>query len=380
MGVTLIMATLKPEVRAVSLLSAVFLMAVPSFAAPSSPAPTALVNQYCVFCHNQKLKTAGVALDGLDPAKVGADAEVWEKVLRKVSAGQMPPVGMPHPKPEATAAFDQWLTAELDRNAQEHPNPGRPTIHRLNRAEYSNAVRDLLALDIKPGAKLPTDDSGYGFDNIGDVLSLSPVLIERYMSVARMISRLAVGDTTIKPEEDVFEPLKTKRIRTRVSDDLPFDSAGGVAVDYHFPVDAEYVFKIKLPAGGAFDGTQPVPQVLELRVPVKAGTRKVGLTFLADGAVPETLTLPVALPAAGGGNAGGRGGRGGGSGLLSKLDLRLDGARLKLYDVAARGGATFTSSDNRRSLQCNGSRKHPISPETLRLHSCLRQRRRTLRP
>jgi cytochrome c551/c552 len=341
------MAMLMPEVRIVSLLSALVLMASPIFAAPSSSAPTALVNQYCVFCHNQKLKTAGVALDGLDPAKIGADAEVWEKVLRKVSAGQMPPAGMPHPKPEATAAFDQWLTAELDRNAVEHPNPGRPTIHRLNRAEYSNAVRDLLALDIKPGAKLPTDDSGYGFDNIGDVLSLSPVLIERYMSVARMVSRLAVGDTKIKPEEDVFEPLKTKRVKTRASDDLPFDSAGGLSINYHFPVDGEYVFKIKLPAGGAFDGVQPVPQTIELRLPVKAGTRTVGVTFLGEGAVPETVTLPVgalvAGGAAGGANAA-RAGRGGGGGLLSKLDLRLDGTRLKVYDVPSRGvSPTFTS-------------------------------------
>jgi hypothetical protein len=336
------MAPLMPYLRSFFLLSALSLVAIPSFAATVPPAPT-LVNQYCVFCHNQKLKTAGVALDTLDPAKVGADAEVWEKVLRKVSAGQMPPVGMPHPKPEATAAFDQWLTAELDRNASEHPNPGRPTIHRLNRAEYSNAVRDLLALDVKPGAKLPTDDSGYGFDNIGDVLSLSPVLIERYMSVARMVSRLAVGDTKIKPEEDVFEPVKTKRARARVSDDLPFDSAGGLAINYHFPVDAEYLFKIKMPVAGAFDGTQPLPQTLELRVPVKAGTRSVGLTFLAEGALPETIVIPAA-GGPGAAAAGGRGGRGGGPGLMSKMDLRLDGVRLKVYDVPSRGGnPNFTS-------------------------------------
>jgi hypothetical protein len=343
------MASLMLSFRSFALSSAVCLVAVPSFAATTPPSPT-LVNQYCVFCHNQKLKTAGVSLDTLDPTKVGADAEVWEKVLRKVSSGQMPPMGMPHPKPEATAAFNQWLSAELDRNAAEHPNPGRPTIHRLNRAEYSNAVRDLLALDIKPGAKLPTDDSGYGFDNIGDVLSLSPVLIERYMSVARMVSRLAVGDTKIKPEEDVFEPIKTKlrTTRTRVSDDLPFDSAGGLAIEYHFPVDAEYLFKIKMPVGAAFDGTQPLPQTLELRVPVKAGTRRVGLTFLAEGALAETIVIPT--PGGAGGAAaaaaagGGRGGRGGGPGLLSKMDLRLDGVRLKVYDVPARGGApNFTS-------------------------------------
>jgi hypothetical protein len=255
----------------------------------------------------------------------------------------MPPVGLPHPKPEASAAFTAWLTGELDNAAAANPNPGRPTIHRLNRAEYSNAVRDLLALDIKPGSKLPNDDSGYGFDNIGDVLSLSPILIERYMSVARMVSRLAVGDVKTRPEEDIFEPQKTRRARTRVSDDVPFDSAGGLDVDYHFPVDAEYVFKIKLPAGGAFDGVQPLPNVIELRMPVKAGSHRVALTFLAEGAVPETVSLPVPPPPAGGGVPP-KNPQPQRQGQMSKLDLRLDGVRLKLYDVPARGGnPTFTN-------------------------------------
>src|SRR5277367_3628557 len=117
------MAKLKSEYCPFALVSAMFLAVIPCVAAPNTaPASTVLVNQYCVFCHNQKLKTAGVSLDSLDPAKVGADAEVWEKVLRKVSTGQMPPAGMPHPKSEGAAAFDEWLTAELDRNATEHPN------------------------------------------------------------------------------------------------------------------------------------------------------------------------------------------------------------------------------------------------------------------
>ncbi len=318
-------------------------MALPC-AAATVPGPAGVVKQYCAYCHSDKLKTAGLSLESLDPGKVSTDAEVWEKVLRKVDAGQMPPAGLPHPKPEATEAFTRWLTDELDRNAEEHPNPGRPTIHRLNRAEYSNVVRDLLSLDIQPGAKLPADDSGYGFDNMGDVLSISPLLLERYMSVARMVSRLAVGDTKTKPEEDVFEPPKTKRARTRVSDDLPFDSAGGISISYHFPVDAEYVFKIKMPVNAGFDGVQPPPSVLELRLPVKAGTRRVGLTFLAEGAVPETVNLPVPAPVAGGGNAPKTPPRPGGGGLMSKMDLRLDGVRLKLYDVPSRGGnPAFTS-------------------------------------
>jgi hypothetical protein len=310
-----------------------------------SAAPAPVVKQYCAYCHNATNKSAGLALDTLDPNKVGADPEVWERVLRKVSTGQMPPAGMPHPKPEATAEFTAWLTAELDKNAAADPNPGRPTIHRLNRAEYSNAVRDLLALDVKPGSKLPNDDSGYGFDNVGDVLSLSPILIDRYMSVARMVARLAVGDAKTRPDEAVFEMPKTRRGRTRVSDDLPFDSAGGLAIDYHFPVDAEYAFKIRIPNGGAFDGEQPLPNVIEFKVPVKAGDHKVGLTFLAEGAVPEVVNLPVPPPVPGANNAARpNGGQRPNAAQMAKLDLRLDGVRLKLYDIPNRGGnPTFTN-------------------------------------
>ncbi|MDQ2900270.1 MAG: DUF1592 domain-containing protein, partial [Acidobacteriota bacterium] len=304
--------------------------------------PRALVNQYCVACHNQKVKTAGVALDALDPQKVGSDSAVWERVFRKVGAGQMPPAGMPRPSAAASAAFMKWLGDALDGAAAANPNPGDPTIHRLNRAEYSNAIRDLLALDVKPGAKLPADDTGYGFDNIGDVLSLSPVLIERYMSVARSVSRLAVGDTNVKPEIDQFEPLKTGSKRgprnERISDELPFDSAGGISIDYHFPVDAEYVFKIKTPpANSAFDSPSQLPRIFELRLPVKAGTRNVGVTFMRENALPEVISPPGGARAAA---------------LapavpvhqIAKMDLRLDGARLELYDLPYTGGSPrFTS-------------------------------------
>lgn len=298
-----------------------------------------LVTQYCVGCHSQKARMAGISLEGLDPSKPGENAAVWEKVLRKVNAGQMPPAGLPRPSAAAAAAFTKSLGEELDRAAAANPNPGNPTIHRLNRAEYSNAVRDLLALDIKPGAKLPADDTGYGFDNIGDVLSLSPVLIERYMSVARMVSRLAVGDTSVKPEVNEFQPPRTvvnaAAIKGRVSDDLPFDSLGGMSFDYHFPLDGEYVFKIKLPLSAFGEGTPPESNAFEVRVPVKAGTRTVGVTFLAESAAVENVALPgrrgaPAPPAA--------------PQLMAKMDLRLDGARVKLYEVPqAAGGPRFTS-------------------------------------
>ena len=299
-----------------------------------------MVNQYCTGCHSQKAKMAGISLEGLDPLKPGENAAVWEKVLRKVNAGQMPPAGMPHANAAVTAAFTKSLGEELDRSAAANPNPGNPTIHRLNRAEYSNAVRDLLALDIKPGAKLPADDTGYGFDNIGDVLSLSPVLIERYMSVARMISRVAIGDPNIKPEVNEFQPVRTvanpAAIRGRISDDLPFDSVGGMSFDYHFPVNGEYVFTVKLPLSAFGDGTPPESNAFEVRLPVKAGTRTVGVTFLAESAAVENVALP-----------GGRRGQAAPSApsqLMAQMDIRIDGARVKLFEVPqAADGPRFTS-------------------------------------
>ncbi len=301
----------------------------------------ALVNQYCAGCHNDKLKTAGISLQNLDLAKVADDAATWEKVLRKVSANEMPPAGLPRPKAPEAKAFTTYLETELDRYAAAHPNPGHPTIHRLNRSEYSNTIRDLLGLDVNVGSTLPPDDSGYGFDNIGDVLSLSPVLIERYMSASRKVSRLAVGDTSIKPQVDLFAPVKESRAASkggpklprneRIADDLPFDSAGGLSFQYSFPVDGEYVFKIRMPAPavGFGETAAPVGQVFELRIPVKAGERQVGVTFMRSGAIPEIL--PTIGPARAAAAAAGRGPVR--PPVTAHMDLRLDGVRLKLYDV-----------------------------------------------
>ncbi|HLK21811.1 MAG TPA: DUF1592 domain-containing protein [Bryobacteraceae bacterium] len=284
----------------------------------------ALLNKYCSGCHNEKLKSGGIALAGLDLSDIAGNSSTLEKVLRKVHSGEMPPPGMPRPDAATALAFTGWLQDELDRSAAAHLNPGRPAIHRLNRTEYSNAVRDLLALDIKPGALLPPDDTGYGFDNIGEVLSMAPMLIERYMSVARKVSSLAVGDTNIKPESAEFRPPKNSKRRERTSDDLPFDSSGGLSVSYRFTVDGEYVIRAKLAPLGGFDGQQDI-QNLELRLPVQAGTRRVALTFPRQEAFPEVIAglrgVPAAKPDA------------------PKLDpglfadLRLDGARLKSFDL-----------------------------------------------
>jgi hypothetical protein len=304
----------------------------PCLAAWQQPAAAqALIGRYCISCHGDKLKTAGISLENLDIAKAGENPAIWEKVLVKVDSGQMPPAGLPHPDAATSKAFTIYLQTELDRYAAAHPDPGHPVIHRLNRAEYSNAIRDLLALDINPGTQLPADDSGYGFDNIGDVLSLSPVLIERYMSVGRMVSRLAVGDTDVKPGIDVFAPSRDRVAargrgarNERISDDVPFDSAGGLSFQYAFPVDAEYVFKIQ--AGGGRPGQPAGPP--ELRISVNAGVRRVSLTTIRSGAMLETI------PGLARGGAPGSGAPG--AGEPDNLDLRLDGARLKLFEV--RGG------------------------------------------
>ncbi len=288
--------------------------------AVDTSAQRTLIEENCVSCHNQKSKTADISLQGLDFNNVAGNLDVWEKVLRKVRTGQMPPAGLPRLDAPDVAAFVGWLEGALDKVAKTNPNPGRPAVHRLNRAEYSNAIRDLLAVDIKPGMALPVDDSGYGFDNIGEVLTLSPALIEKYMSLARRISRLAVGELAIKPAEERFQPRRLGR-NDRVSDDLPFYSRGGLSVQYYFPLDGEYQFRIKTPSNGE---TGEAARFYELRLPVKAGLRNVGATFPREGAKPEP-----ALP----GPRRGGGAPGMGAPQTISLDLRLDGARIKRFEV-----------------------------------------------
>jgi mono/diheme cytochrome c family protein len=275
----------------------------------------AMLEEYCAGCHNQKAKTADVSVEGLDFTNVSKDAAVWEKVLRKVRTGQMPPAGMPLPDAKAVTAFVNWLETSLDKAATANPNPGRPAPHRLNRAEYSNAIRDLLAVDIKPGMALPVDDSGHGFDNIGEVLTLSPALLEKYLSAARRISRLAIGDLTMKPSEERFTPPRISR-GERVSDDLPFASRGGLSFDYYFPLDAEYLLRIKTPG--------ETSRFYDLRLNVKAGLRTVGVTFPRADAKAEP-----ALPAFGRRP----GGPPMGPVATVAMDLRLDGARVKSFEV-----------------------------------------------
>lgn len=185
-------------------------------------------------------------LDKADLQHVGAGADVWEKVVQKIRSGAMPPTGRPRPGKPAADGFATWLESELDRGAAAHPNPGRPADHRLNQAEYSNAIRDLLALDISAGSLLPADESDHGFDNIADVLSISPTLLERYMFAAQKISRLAVGDPTIAPAIETFNISRSLRQNERMHDDLPYSTRGGTLIRHYFPLDGEYVVKVRL--------------------------------------------------------------------------------------------------------------------------------------
>ncbi|HWA23618.1 MAG TPA: DUF1592 domain-containing protein [Caulobacterales bacterium] len=212
-------------------------------AAPPPAAP--LIDQYCLGCHNDRLRTAGLSLAALDVGHVANDAATWEKVVRKLRTGAMPPVGARRPDRAAALEFVSAITARLDRAAAANPDPGRVTLHRLNRAEYANAVRDLLGVEIDSRALLPQDDSDLGFDNMADILSVSPTLLDRYISAARTVSRMALG-LEQKVGLEVFTVPEFKFQDARMSDDLPFGSRGGIAIQHYFPFDGEYVVKIRL--------------------------------------------------------------------------------------------------------------------------------------
>ncbi len=217
----------------------------PTRAAPVAASSRALLDQYCVTCHNQRLKSGELALDTFDVAHVGDNSAIGEKILRKLQTRAMPPQGARRPDEPAYHTLTAWLAGELDRAAAAHPHAGRPMLRRLNRAEYANAIRDLLALDVDAAVLLPPDDSAYGFDNIADVLGVSASLQERYLSAAAKISALAVGD----PERG---PLgETYRVRQDLSQNqhiegLPLGTNGGLLVRHFFPLDGEYEFQIRL--------------------------------------------------------------------------------------------------------------------------------------
>ena len=287
------------------------------------------MDKYCVTCHSTRAKTANLMLDQLDLAHLADHAEVGEKVIRKVRAGLMPPTNMPRPSDAELASMTSWMAAELDRTAQTHlPAPG---LHRLNRTEYTNAIRDLLALEVDATKFLPADDSTRGFDNIAGALTMSPALMEAYLSAAGKISRLALGDVT-SPTQAVFD-VPADTAQNHHIEGLPFGTRGGILIKHQFPVDGEYSFKVKGVTGyfqavlGGVTGEQLEVTVDGERVkvfdwdreianttgngrstpkvPVKAGLHTVGVTFLATNDIPgselnrpfqRTMNTPGSIP------------------------------------------------------------------------------------
>src|SRR5436190_22804913 len=203
---------------------------------PLASDTAAVINKYCTTCHSERLRTAGVVLQGADAENPGVNAELWERVAAKLRAGSMPPAGSPRPDPATYDAIAGRLEAALDRAWAASPNPGRiNAIHRLNRAEYKNAIRDLFALDVDVATLLPGDETADGsFDNFADVLTISTAHLERYLSAARQVTRLAVGLRPSAPALKTFEiPLHVVQ-DDRQDEDLPFGSRGGIAVHYAF--------------------------------------------------------------------------------------------------------------------------------------------------
>jgi len=204
-----------------------------------------LIDQYCVTCHNEKAKTAGLMLDKLDIDHAAEQADVWEKVVRKLRGGMMPPQGMPRPEQAKIDGLVTWLEASLDQAAAAHPEPGRAPLHRLNRTEYANAVRDLLGLEVDVRALLPADDESNGFDNIAEALRVSPSLLEAYLAASREVSSLAVGDPKIGPISQSIQ-VPPDLAQDEHIEGLPLGTRGGILIHRNFPLDADYEFNVIL--------------------------------------------------------------------------------------------------------------------------------------
>ena len=272
-------------------------------AAPAAPAaaeaPFALLREYCSRCHNDERMAADLSFDDLHAGDVATATRLadWEKILRKTAEGEMPPRNRPQPTPAERAAFTHWLETSLDARAASHPDPGRATLRRLNRSEYASAVRDLLAFDIDVTADLPTDDSGYGFDNIADVLTVSPTLMDRYLAVAGRITRLAVGRGSLRPYVTTYVVPKDGSILNqgipswdeRASDALPLDSRGGAAFRFFAPHDGTYEIRGWLNANTNNEVDRLPETRVSLRVPLKAGAHSIGIAFRRQLALDESV-------------------------------------------------------------------------------------------
>ena len=305
--------------------------------AGAGPPSRALLDRYCVTCHNERLKTAGLLLDQVDLGQVGQHTEVLEKVVRKLRKGLMPPEGRPRPEAPAVEMFVTALEAALDRASAVSPNPGRVASRRLNRVEYVNAIQDLLGLEVDGTELLPSDMAGFGFDNNADALSVTPALMARYTAAATKISRAAVGSPDNRPIRTMYS-LGDEVQDARMSEDMPFETLGGLSTRHLFPLDGDYVFAVRMKGsdlngirgigeddhdielrvdhrlvtrwniGGKFPGPDPgafiavaeddlegqrlhsyrmtADEALEIRVPIKAGQRLVSVAFADSNPTP----------------------------------------------------------------------------------------------
>lgn len=253
----------------------------------------ATLDKYCISCHSTRTKTAGLVLQDIDVQDIAANPQLWEKVVRKMRDAAMPPVNLPRPDKASYDRFSAHLEARLDSAKL---NPGRPTVHRLNRVEYVNAVRDLLALDIDAASLLPADESGYGFDNIADVLSVTPGLLERYMFAAQKISTMAVGDPKTRPVITTYPVTAATVQDRRMNDNLPFRSRGGSVFTHYFPTDGEYTVRLKLRR--AFSNAGTIGYNNKERLDVRLDGVQVKLFNVGGECPPEKMKEPqcVILP------------------------------------------------------------------------------------
>lgn len=283
-----------------------------------------MLGQFCSGCHNDKMKTANMSVQVLHADNIGAHTATWEKILRRVSLGEMPPRGRPRPSKEQIADFTHWLEASLDKMGEENPNPGRATLRRLNRAEYANAVRDLLDLQIDVSADLPFDDSGYGFDNIADVLTVSRTLMDKYIRVGGRVSRTATGQLSRTPVVAEYKLTKDPYVNERANDDLPLSSRGGGAVKFYAPYDADYTVIVNLNPGLGPDIQRNPADKIETKVTLKAGLHTIGASFRKSMLLEAALTpKPLRMPKP--------------AGAMPELtlDIQVDGARVRQQQVAA---------------------------------------------
>ncbi len=338
------------QFRRKTLIACVVLLGYVEASAQTTPATPAreFVTNYCVTCHNDRLKTGNLTLESADANQVFNAAQTWEKVIVKLRSRSMPPPGIRRPDNAAYDTAAAWLETELDRAAAAHPNPGRPAdLHRLNRTEYANAVRDLIGVEVDAPSMLPPDEQAHGFDTNADALLIAPALLDRYLNAAAKIARLAIGDPTIRPGFERYTTVKgnaneqTALWQTdRLGEDFSLGSRGGIAARHYFPVDGEYIFRVRLQrtfqdvirglneqsqieirvdgvrvgqftlGGGAELAAQAAADyrevkagdmtnaddALQVRVPLKAGLRTVVATLLKSNDVQPEGLGPARIP------------------------------------------------------------------------------------